>query len=88
MQELGDELRSIAVQERDRRFGRLVRGEATSFRFSPEPLRAPGRLLQGSFSLEVSLALVGVNYLPGLFPILVEIVFGINQKMYIIFGRQ
>jgi hypothetical protein len=51
-----------------------------------KPLRAPGRLLQGSFSLEVSLALVGVNYLPGLLPIIEGIIFGINQKMYIIFG--
>jgi hypothetical protein len=31
-----------------------------------KPLRAPGRLLQGSFSLEVSLALVGVTFPPRL----------------------
>jgi hypothetical protein len=37
----------------------------------PRPLRAPERMLQGSFSLEVSLALVGVlKNLPGLIPII------------------
>ena len=38
--------------------------------FETKPLRAPGRLLQGSFSLEVSLALVGVIFPPRLIPIL------------------
>src|ERR1700685_3765714 len=38
----------------------------------PKPLRAPERMLQGSFSLEVSLALVGVlKNLPGLIPIII-----------------
>jgi hypothetical protein len=45
------------------------------------PLRAPGRLLQGSF-LEVSLALVGVLYLPGLIPILEYLAEECNQILY------
>jgi len=49
------------------------------------PLRAPGRLLQGSF-LEVSLALVGVLYLPGLIPILEDLAEECNQKLYFLFG--
>ena len=68
------------------RRGFATRGECCFFE-RPKPLRAPGRLLQGSFSLEVSLALVGVIVLPGLIPIIEYPETECNRKMDIIFGR-
>jgi hypothetical protein len=68
----------VGKQEEVWGFGVLI---AKRICIQERPLRAPGRLLQGSF-LEVSLALVGVLYPPGLIPILEDLAEECNQKLY------